>query len=140
MTALSYPAAPRMPAVAQILARYDRPRLEAFITIAVDLLDAFDGDPDVELNGDETDNMGSEEDFDPNRHYSDGPGCLISDPDEAIDDGPCDDINNDHEHDEWIVPSYGVDQSSALACRAGVDVVVNYECGDAVKRPPRDGR
>ncbi|OJY68608.1 MAG: hypothetical protein BGP16_05005 [Sphingobium sp. 66-54] len=37
-----------MPAVAAILARYDRASLEAFLSVAIDLLDAMDGDPDVE--------------------------------------------------------------------------------------------
>ena len=37
-----------MPAVARILARFDRPTLEAFLTVAVDLLDTLDSDPDAE--------------------------------------------------------------------------------------------
>ncbi|MET0240191.1 MAG: hypothetical protein ABW184_09875 [Sphingobium sp.] len=40
------PAPP--PSVARILAQYDRPKLEAFIEIAIDLLDTLDGVPDVE--------------------------------------------------------------------------------------------
>lgn len=47
-----YAIAP-MPAVARILSRYDRPRLAAFITVAIDLLDAIDGDPDLEPGGDD---------------------------------------------------------------------------------------
>lgn len=39
---------PPMPAVARILSRYDRPKLEAFLSIAIDLLDTLDGEPDVE--------------------------------------------------------------------------------------------
>ena len=41
---------PSMPAVARILARYDRSKLEAFIAIAIDLADTFDGDPEAEEN------------------------------------------------------------------------------------------
>lgn len=50
-------AAP-FPAIGAILARYDRDMLAAFVTIAIDLLDAADGDTDVELNGDEDDDPG----------------------------------------------------------------------------------
>ena len=42
-------AVPPMPAVARILARYDRDKLEAFISVAIDLIDTLDGphDPDA---------------------------------------------------------------------------------------------
>lgn len=39
---------PPMPAVARILSRYDRGKLTAFVTVAIDLLDVLDGDPDRE--------------------------------------------------------------------------------------------
>jgi hypothetical protein len=39
---------PPMPAVARILSRYDRAKLEAFIAIAIDLTEALDGDPEGE--------------------------------------------------------------------------------------------
>ena len=39
---------PPMPAVAAILARYDRQKLASFIEIAIGLLDTFDGDPEAE--------------------------------------------------------------------------------------------
>ena len=41
-------AIPPMPAVARILARYDRDKLEAFIAIAIDLADTLDGDAEAE--------------------------------------------------------------------------------------------
>lgn len=41
---------PPMPAVARILSRYDRGKLAAFVTVAIDLLDVLDGDPDAEEN------------------------------------------------------------------------------------------
>ncbi|WP_070151095.1 hypothetical protein [Sphingobium phenoxybenzoativorans] len=37
-----------LPAVVQILGRFDRRALASFITVAIDLLDALDGDPDLE--------------------------------------------------------------------------------------------
>jgi hypothetical protein len=89
---------PPMPAVARILSRYDRAQLEAFLTIAIDLLDTFDGDADLEddeadedadpaeENGDETDGVGAEDEevawF---RTMKAGPGCTVSDSD--FDDG-----------------------------------------------------
>ena len=39
---------PPMPAVARVLSRYDRGKLAAFVTVAIDLLDVLDGDPDRE--------------------------------------------------------------------------------------------
>lgn len=41
---LSFPTTPPMPAVARILARYDRDKLSAFISVAIDLLDTLAGD------------------------------------------------------------------------------------------------
>lgn len=49
---LSFPTTPPMPAVARVLARYDRPRLAAFIAVAIDLLDLLGPDPEAEDNGD----------------------------------------------------------------------------------------
>ena len=39
---------PPMPAVARILALHNRGKLAAFVTVAIDLLDVLDGDPDFE--------------------------------------------------------------------------------------------
>lgn len=39
---------PNMPAVERILARYDRESIEAFLEVALELLDTLDGDPDLE--------------------------------------------------------------------------------------------
>ncbi len=61
---------PTMPAVARILARYDRPALEAFIAIAIDLADTLDGDPEAEEPGLEDSSV---------THDTDGPGCPIAD-------------------------------------------------------------
>lgn len=43
---------PNMPAVARILSRYDRESLEAFLEVALELLDTMDGNPDLEDGGD----------------------------------------------------------------------------------------
>lgn len=91
-TVFQLPAAPPMPAVARILARYDRPKLEAFISVAIDLLDVLAGDPDLE----EDDPSGQCDEDGINTQlalsYGGGPGCLISDDDcendgREIDDG-----------------------------------------------------
>jgi hypothetical protein len=97
-------------------------RLEGFVASAIELLDQVDGDTDVELNGDETDWVNSE-DEEPagggGRPYPwGGPGCPISDPDAAIDDFQCDDIDQDLEPDEPLIPIYPVDQTrGALSFR-----------------------
>lgn len=76
---------PEMPAVTSILSRYDRHQVEAFIEIAVAMLDALDGDPD------DQDCADAEDDFAftglANVHRNErGPGCPISDPDHGVDD------------------------------------------------------
>ena len=54
-------ASPPPAAIMRVLSRYDRPRLAAFVTVAIDLLDTLDGDadlepePDLEPDGDEQD-------------------------------------------------------------------------------------
>ena len=42
----AFPATPPMPAVARILARFERVQLAGFIAVAIDLLDTLDGDPE----------------------------------------------------------------------------------------------
>lgn len=104
---------PPMPAVARILSRYDRPKVEAFIAVALDLLDVLDGDADAELDGDDADGDFAEDE--PAARFArlgNGPGCIIGDPDEAADDQGCDDINDDREQEEWLIPSFGIDQTN----------------------------
>lgn len=72
-------------AIMFILTRYSRTEIEGFISVAIDLLDFTDGDPDVEPNGDEGDGTGAEDEAGGHTRYGSGPGCSISDP--------------DHEHD-----------------------------------------
>lgn len=97
-TVLNHPLAPVAPpaAVARILSRFDRDQLAAFISVAIDLLDVADGDPDVELNGDEKDGSLGEDDFhDRSETWSGMPGCPVSDPPEA--DGDERDGNGDED-------------------------------------------
>ena len=146
---LQHPRAmPPMPAVARILSRFDRQQLEGF-----DLADAMDGDPEAEgsnwpedtraeaglhLPDDCEADVDNEVDDPPgqcdedgiNTAYGDlkyraGAGCAISD--------PGGDTFDDREPDELFLPSYGVDQSNVLLCPLGRDVVVDFECSDAVK-------
>ena len=68
-------AAPLM----RMLARYDRAKVEAFVEISISLLDLIDGDPDIELNGDELDGSHCEDCF-IDFGSGAGPGCPVSDP------------------------------------------------------------
>lgn len=78
---LHHPAKPpRIPAVTRILAQFERPQLEGFISVAISLLDAIDGDPDEEVNGDELDGNPAEDEF--MYHGGYGPGCPVGDPGE----------------------------------------------------------
>lgn len=92
------PAAPPMPAVARILSRFDRWQVEGFIAVALELLDAIDGDSDVELNGDEQDSDGDEKGDQAwvewtTMHGSQkhGPNRLAGEEDDEEDDAPEDD-------------------------------------------------
>ncbi len=75
---------PPMPAVARILGRYDRSQVEAFIAVAIDLLDVLDGEPDVE-DDDPSGQCDEDEINTGNGVYylhgsaNDGAGCVISD-------------------------------------------------------------
>lgn len=72
--------------VLRILSGHTRAELEGFIAVAIDLLDLADGDPDSENATDAED-----EGITPAAlAFTDGPGCMVSDPDYAVDDHPCD--------------------------------------------------
>ncbi len=90
---------PPMPAVARILARYDRDKLEAFIAVAIDLIDTLDGplDPDTPdyrpctdgLPGDpdEAEHAGDERDLSwPNRIAQERLGLNMGTEDDEADD------------------------------------------------------
>ena len=68
---------PHMPAVARILARHDRGKLAAFVTVAIDLLDVMDGDADLEGECSEDDVSRCTDIGRP--VIADGPGCDIGD-------------------------------------------------------------
>ena len=80
----SIPTHPPAPAVMAILSRFDREQLAGFIEIAIELADPLDGDPDLEGSCDE-DEISRCTDFG-RPASSDGPGCIIADPDEGVDD------------------------------------------------------
>lgn len=76
--------------VLAVLANYRREDIEAFIAIAIDLLDLADGDPDNEEDdpSGQCDEDGISTAFDTIRYQngSKGAGCTISDPDRCADD------------------------------------------------------
>jgi hypothetical protein len=71
------PAAPLM----RLLARFDRPKVEAFAEISIALLDFIDGDPDAEE--DDPTGQCDEDGINTNLYeqWGRGPGCAISDND-----------------------------------------------------------
>ena len=93
----AFPAMGPMPAVARILARFERDQLAGFIAVALDLLDTLDGPEDAEDDDPcgQCDEDGINTDFE--RVGSGSPGCNISDPDYAVDDKPCDEPYQDRE-------------------------------------------
>jgi hypothetical protein len=113
---------PPMPAVTRILSRFDRPQIEGFIAVAIELLDTFDGDSDsepitvpedlraefdntvpdeIEANGDELDGNPAEDDFWPHAEPLDGSaGCVFSDGNEIEDD--CCEAGDDGCAPKWL--------------------------------------
>lgn len=103
-----FPGALPAPAVMHILGRFDRITLEAFLSVAIDLLDVMDGDSDAEADdrGGETVAIVSDPDLPPEEdegdpdleqtrdeddwfdHGGNGPGCPVSDPDCSVEDHP----------------------------------------------------
>ena len=77
---------PKHPAK-KLLDFYTRDEIDAAIEALIAALDGWDGDPDEELCGDETDgDFAEDEPCAKFAFYSNGPGCKISDPDEGVDD------------------------------------------------------
>ena len=77
------------------LAENSREHLEWFIQTAIDVLDDLDGDPDEENANDLEDDFA----LTPFALHNAGlaPGCPVSDPDQAVDDEPCDEPFQDLE-------------------------------------------
>lgn len=70
--------------VLSVIPSLPRALLARLVERAIECLDVLDGDPDVELNGDESDHSGGEDDCDPLQAddiYM-GAGCPIADPGE----------------------------------------------------------
>lgn len=101
-------------AFAEALRGFDREKIGSTIEALIAILDEADGDLDIEPDGDELDGNNAEDDFRPHSLLMHGPGCPISDPDLAIDDGPCDDIDQDREPEEELTPDWPIDQTEPI--------------------------
>ena len=114
---------PPMPAVARILARYDRPQVEAFVEVAIALLDTLDGDPNVE-DGDEDCCPAGDDGVFAGRQPGEAFGGIGSDDDEEEDDPGGGSIECEPEgpEDEWMVPLYGLDQTARSQPRSDLEV------------------
>jgi hypothetical protein len=94
-------------------AGFDRRTLASAVEVLVAVIDTMDGDPDLEPDGDEQDgNFAEDEDCAAFATMARGPGCIEADPDDAVDDKGCDDINDDREEESSAWPAYGIDQSA----------------------------
>lgn len=120
-----------MPAVARVLAGFQRDQLASFIEVALGLLDLADGDADLEENGDdelagdEQDAGWTEhhtrgrhklasgmsepfadheddEDDDPDTGVEDGPQGFDPEEDMGIEDQPCDEMDQDLEREQML--------------------------------------
>lgn len=65
-------------------------------------LDAVNGDPDIELNGDERDGSMGADDFCLHKVplTLQGAGCPVSDPDTVLDNSSCDEPHQDLDHED----------------------------------------
>lgn len=72
-----------------------RAAIETAIETMVAVLNILDGDPDIELNGDELDEINAEDAFMSHSSTDLGAGCPIADPDLAVDDHGCDPRDED---------------------------------------------
>lgn len=132
MGMINHPSA--LPALTAMLSRYDRAALEDIVSAAIEVMDLMDGDADLEPNGDELDGSMGEDDFCNHNAYMAGSGCPISDPDLAVDDGPCDDVDQDREEETHLFPSYGVDQSQPEPPQWSDDRAVRREHLERIRR------
>lgn len=65
-----------MPAIARVMAGFQRDQLANFVEVALGLLDLADGDPDLEDANDVEDDFALTATA---QHYATGPGCEVSD-------------------------------------------------------------
>lgn len=82
-----FPPAAAARVAGRMLDRFNRDELGNAIEVLVELLDIWDGDPDVEANGDELDGSGGEDDFVDHGRWQGAAGCPISDPGGCEHDG-----------------------------------------------------
>lgn len=82
-----FPPAAAALIAARLLNKHSPHEISEAIEILMDVLDLIDGDPDVELNGDEQDGTGAEDEEGGHTVYAAGPGCEISDPGGCEHDG-----------------------------------------------------
>ena len=105
---------PPMPAVSRVMAQFDRSQVEAFVEVAIAVMDLFDGDADLEPETDRgVDDDGEQATWPTNSSQaSNGANCMAWDNDDAEDDDP------DHEHDGrepdtgGACGEYGIDQDT----------------------------
>jgi len=98
--------------IGRILARFERDQLESFVAVAIDLLDAIDGDPEAE-DGDE----------DRCAAYDDHVGRSLAGL--SFDYGPGDPA--DGEEEPGIVAAYGTDQSLGPIGETEADQLARWE-------------
>jgi hypothetical protein len=76
-----------------------RPILDRLVDQMIDRMNIIDGDPDLELNGDEHDGSMGEDDFHDQHNWRGEPGCPVSDP------GGCEHDGREIDYaDEWGDP------------------------------------
>ena len=87
-----------------LLYRLPRETLEALVERIIEYLDATDGDPDEEDNGDALDGTGGEDDFADYLLPHMAAGCPVSDPAEE-------DIPDEYSYQFARQPKFGIDQT-----------------------------
>lgn len=119
-------------------------------------LDEFDGDPDIEANGDEQDGTDAEDEEllrGTRRRASRGPGCIVSDNDKGVDDDG--EPGTDEEREQMLddVPMlkvFGIEPDPATGNRpylgrsnlspTFLDNTAGVRCADTGRVQYRDGR
>lgn len=87
-------------AVARALAGFSRDQLGSAVEVMIALMDIADDDPDAEEDDDSGQSTEDEISYGDAQFGRRGPGCEISDPDSAVDDRECDDIDQDREPED----------------------------------------
>lgn len=80
--------------------------LASAVETLIAILDVLDGDPDIELNGDELDHNEGEDEF--INHRCSGPGCPVSDP------GGGNVEDEGQQGAGEVMPIYGIDQTKLI--------------------------